>query len=741
MAETGRVFPLLLTTVLLINFFCGNTLAQQVATTLQSTNSRQMRCIPGGVQLVSSERIAYEICADNFCRTFSTPQVKETIRFPPHVVLHAHHVLWKFLMNDSIEVVDVVCAPASFCDQIDCLLCSATIFNPECWPLGAIFATTFILYLILTGCYVFLYVPMVIGKPVRVIASLLWRVIAFAVRKFGHACRKFAKNERNPTFRSRDIVELLAIGITIGTVSGCQQLNLFSHKSTVCSTTEGNEVCKVHISEVLKINAFKREACFKLLRNSTTIHEIRALWKGLILTCEPEHELFTRDTRYNVVDSKRCPHTGSCVGAKCASINSSSLVPELNKGNGFPGVTTCVESCGGPGCDCFYWSSGCLFYRIYLTPTSPQVFEIFHCNRWVEAAKVKFTHVDTSLGRTFSYTAFMRPNVPIKWKIFTITLTSVTVPPIPLLNSAFITDGNSTALWDSHLSVPLRCPNRTAAKTLACEVVENCKCFPAENHANCKCVDTSVSPIFNDLRNRLPAVFPSVSFKIDNERKVQAVIPSMTTSEVIISIQDNVKTNVMVDDNICSVGNSIIFGCYNCAKGAEAQISCSSSRKTQAEISCDSASFTVDCDPQGALSTLRFSLSKARIHLVCSVSCGAIVTKFELGGILKFTQTAHGMLTQWLQGSSDFSQEFQWPDISHIAEVFMQWYKTVLLAIILLAISLGITYCAISLCGFHCAKWLLKFTLKVLRYCMCLFFRPFIWICTTIPRKFHKKLL
>uniref|UniRef100_A0A1I8AM43 Phlebovirus_G2 domain-containing protein n=1 Tax=Steinernema glaseri TaxID=37863 RepID=A0A1I8AM43_9BILA len=31
-------------------------------------------------------------------------------------------------------------------------------------------------------------------------------------------------------------------------------------------------------------------------------------------------------------------------------------------------IYDCTESCSGPGCDCFYWSSGCLFYRIYYEP-------------------------------------------------------------------------------------------------------------------------------------------------------------------------------------------------------------------------------------------------------------------------------------------------------------------------------------------------------------------------------------
>ncbi|RCN32860.1 hypothetical protein ANCCAN_21323 [Ancylostoma caninum] len=93
-------------------------------------------------------------------------------------------------------------------------------------------------------------------------------------------------------------------------------------------------------------------------------------------------------------------------------------------------------------------SSGCLFYRIYVTPNTPQVFGTFHCNRWNEAAKIKIAHYDAFHRKARSFTAYMRSNVPVKWKDFSFTLASITAPPTPLLNRPFITDGNNTALWN-----------------------------------------------------------------------------------------------------------------------------------------------------------------------------------------------------------------------------------------------------------------------------------------------------
>uniref|UniRef100_A0A158PBB8 Phlebovirus_G2 domain-containing protein n=1 Tax=Angiostrongylus cantonensis TaxID=6313 RepID=A0A158PBB8_ANGCA len=123
------------------------------------------------------------------------------------------------------------------------------------------------------------------------------------------------------------------------------------------------------------------QVCFKLPHSKTSLHKIRIEWKALTLTSETDTDLFTRDTAHHVIDSKRCPRTGPCKGQKCARINATSLIPELAIGSKYPEITASVESCGGPGCDCFYWSSGCLFYRIYLSPTSSTIYEIFRCNR------------------------------------------------------------------------------------------------------------------------------------------------------------------------------------------------------------------------------------------------------------------------------------------------------------------------------------------------------------------------
>ncbi|KHJ91498.1 integrase core domain protein [Oesophagostomum dentatum] len=474
--------------LLLLFVSCVNAETQHASNNL---TIQTIQCIQGGIKINMSDPHEFEICAEGSCSQFTKPQGNETIRFPPYLVLHKHTVQWKIFDGSSIKIIKITCPPAPFCEQIQCTFCSPTIFNPECWPLRSMIAIAAILYFLITGCYVFLYVPIVLGRPLRIVANILWSIFRLSLKMI----RQLRFFRANPRHRKRTIAEILALAITLYEIilvaHGCQDVNLFTHYSSVCANNSPGEPCHIQLSEIFKINPFKRESCVRLSQNHTSVHEIRLVWKSLQLTCEPETELFTRDTIYKVIDSKRCAHSGSCNGNKCNSINSSSLIPELAEANLYPGITSCVESCGGPGCDCFYLSSGCLFYRIYLKPINDQVFELFHCNRWVESAKVEVTHFDVKAKKLYTRGINMIPNIPVKWKAFTFILSELSFPPIPLLNSHFISSGNGTALWPDNILPALRCTNYSNAVTLTCQVYEDCECLPAETKANCKCKEFS----------------------------------------------------------------------------------------------------------------------------------------------------------------------------------------------------------------------------------------------------------
>ncbi|KAK6028371.1 hypothetical protein OSTOST_05584, partial [Ostertagia ostertagi] len=504
---TTSAAPITMTTLTAMCVLCWLVAAcfgQGVETT---TSPQVIKCQSGGVELHSSSQLGYEICAENVYN------------------LHEHSVHWNFLKGETIQVIETVCPSTSFCDRLDCIVCLALVANPECWPTGAIAATAIVLYLFILGCYVFLYVPVVLGRPVRMIASLLWRALKTLLRAI---MRKIFGGKR----RARDLVEILAVACLsmslLGQGQSSQQIDVFTIPSKVCSRNDGGETCTVHVSEVLKINPFKREACIRLTSNGSSLQEVRLSWNSLILICEPETVMYTRDTDF---------------------------------------------------------------------------------------------HVTTSL------TSHMTPNVPIKLKNFTFTLSVLTIPVIPRLDTAFITDGTRTAMWDNQKVPPLQCETKEEAETLKCPVKEDCTCNPAEYTVNCKCEETPLTAWINNVRHQLPAVFPSFSLKSTLEGTVMANILRMVTSEIIMTLKDD------------------------------------SNRDTQAEVVCDNDSFTIPCDTNGIKSTLHFATNKAFFYRKCSISCGTKQNTFEIQGILTYPHTASAAVENWIYGDSH----------SHSSDQVLSW--------------------------------------------------------------------
>ncbi|KAK6728887.1 hypothetical protein RB195_006134 [Necator americanus] len=93
------------------------------------------------------------------------------------------------------------------------------------------------------------------------------------------------------------------------------------------------------------------------------------------------------------------------------------------------------------------------------------------------------------------------------------------------------------------------------------------------------------------------SIFPSLSFERDSEGQVQANIPSMMTAEIIMTLEGDLKTDIMADEAICILDNAILTGCCKCAKGAIARVICTSSKRSQAELTCDTTSFTIEYGP------------------------------------------------------------------------------------------------------------------------------------------------
>lgn len=124
----------------------------------------------------------YELCAENHCEVRNNPKDNETILLAPEITLHPYHVQWKFFNGDQLAVLDVICTSVSFCQNVHCWFCTAHIFNPECSPRTAIIVSAILLYLVIAAIYLFRYVLIVVGKPIRILSKILRNFLRAVMR-------------------------------------------------------------------------------------------------------------------------------------------------------------------------------------------------------------------------------------------------------------------------------------------------------------------------------------------------------------------------------------------------------------------------------------------------------------------------------------------------------------------------------------------------------------------------------
>ncbi|XGW04881.1 hypothetical protein V3C99_015783 [Haemonchus contortus] len=223
-----------------------------------------------------------------------------------------------------------------------------------------------------------------------------------------------------------------------------------------------------------------------------------------------------------------------------------------------------------------------------------------------------------------------------------------------------------------------------------------CECCKLKGHkwSTCPKIPTPSALTAHMLNpeHQLPIIRPNVEFRRQRDLVV-ARIPNLPTAEFIVRIKDELHTTTVTSDAVCSVKSTECTGCYNCAKGALAEIICASSTpQERAEIRCGDYGFTVPCSSQGTKSQLRFAPKRAQFHLNCTVQCGRIQQAFEIDGILRYTGVLSTALRRVLSGESEVFSEINFPDISHILDVFLGWSGTLLITALVVFMALLTTY-------------------------------------------------
>ncbi|KAK5986434.1 hypothetical protein GCK32_014593 [Trichostrongylus colubriformis] len=136
----------------------------------------QIECRTHGVYIHAPKSTESELCVNDHCIKELHPPVKKVHNIPSEEVLLDFEVVWKLRFRNNIVTVEKSCPPQHFCSTIDCTVCSRNILNPGCWPFSAIIGLGVILYLLIALCYTIFYVPVTVGRSLRLLLRGLYRL-------------------------------------------------------------------------------------------------------------------------------------------------------------------------------------------------------------------------------------------------------------------------------------------------------------------------------------------------------------------------------------------------------------------------------------------------------------------------------------------------------------------------------------------------------------------------------------
>ncbi|CAO4384495.1 unnamed protein product [Caenorhabditis nigoni] len=696
-------------------------MAVMMKTLICMVTGQKIECTPTGLS-IAGQFTEFEACVDSYCTTFKRINWKYSdqseIWIPPALKLQDHQATVKISDGKDVQIREVQCPAVPFCETIDCTFCWSNVLNPECHTYWAVLGIGLMLYCIMMFFHCLFHVPVPIGAPI----SLAGKLIKMATVGVAKALIQGTRGAVNRIFRRRwnnarrisweELIPLTIILLILGPSFGhaCQEVDVISQQQEICNEDGLN--CKTVTEEILKLSDSRKEGCIRLMKNGTVLRDVRVELITVQMNCSKEILTYTQHAEIKVWSTKRCPRMGSCKDEKCNAINRTSIIPELQPANNYVGVTGCSESCGGPGCGCFYLSSGCIFYRIYAEPKSNQKFEIFRCAEFTPSVKlkVKSTRLNSYENKERSKQLLLTTGQTMTLEDIQITADSIETPISTVINEWFIKSDHQVALWTSKELPSLQCDE----KLRNCFLEENCNCQPGEDRMNCNCVQNDLEKMFQRTTSRLP--IQEGHWRIEGDKdKIKGLVSGAVSTTITLKIKENWNTRVIKTEEQCSVESSPAVGCYACSPGATAEILCKSTKRaTIANVECSEDSFTVQCTTEGARTTIHLSSEYAKLHRNCSLDCGGKKREyFEITGILKYTGSIWTSIHRLIAGNTTVFNEINLPDINHLMDSYFTFMKSVITIIFATGIIFLLTYSCISsagrkfLKGFFKATWII----------------------------------
>uniref|UniRef100_A0A914L4A5 DUF5641 domain-containing protein n=1 Tax=Meloidogyne incognita TaxID=6306 RepID=A0A914L4A5_MELIC len=294
-------------------------------------------------------------------------------------------------------------------------------------------------------------------------------------------------------------------------------------RTETCFRKNGKIDCSWNFVETLTMTDNKERQTIVLKDNKNKIlGQINLTPEGFKMKCEPIVEKYLRSYEVKIQTVKSCPETGSCHHDNCLIVNNNweQDIKELEPWKNYTGYNRCSASCSFLWCKCGM-STGfsCLFYRIYVEPTNPDIYEVFTC-KWIPiftfSGETIFLSEETKENQESLFE--VQPGMIVHDKNFTISVTQFSLPPEPEMNGKFIGNKKFVSLINDIYS-NVFCKNYLAAEKFECDIREEIcqECLPDHDNekVDCKCKNLELDSLILDTQRILPIKTQTLDLNYD----------------------------------------------------------------------------------------------------------------------------------------------------------------------------------------------------------------------------------
>jgi hypothetical protein len=227
-------------------------------------------------------------------------------------------------------------------------------------------------------------------------------------------------------------------------------------------------------------------------------------------------------------------------------------------------------------------------------------------------------------------------------------LKTFSIPPVPVLDKPFITDGDRILSMEAS---PPGQPTPGKIGSFQCETKEDakefnkcyfppstCTCQARVDRAACTCTPLDLNQLFNDHPNYLlPIQTPVLVLYPDKHEQHKSVFASFTQSSTIqINLEfNNYQINFKVHRTRCDVKLVSLAGCFECVTQSKLTLTCQTDQSsTLAVIDCEDTVTSIPCNASRVQTTISVAFRTQDVNKKCKVSCGGYDSTLLVKGTL-----------------------------------------------------------------------------------------------------------